>query len=69
MVEVFKTNVESTDESKAIIRQLHAHFPNYKINFDLDDCDRVLRIEGPSICPEKVADILSADSYSCEILR
>jgi hypothetical protein len=69
MVEVFKTNVESAGESKAIIRQLHTHFPNYKINFDLDDCDRILRIEGPEICPEQITELLSADSYTCEILR
>jgi hypothetical protein len=69
MIEVFKTNVENVDESKMIIRQLHAHFPDYKINFDLDDCDRILRIEGLEICPEKISAILSADSYTCEILR
>ncbi len=69
MVEIFKTNVESMDESKAIIKRLHARFPGYKINFDLDDCDRILRIEGKEICPEQVANILSADSYTCEILR
>jgi hypothetical protein len=69
MVEVFKTNVDNADESKAIIRQLHTHFPGCKINFDLEDCDRILRIEGPEICPEKITNLLSADSYTCEILR
>lgn len=69
MVEVFKTNVENADESKVIIQQLHIHFPEYRINFDLDDCDRILRIEGPEISPQEVTNILSAGSYTCEILR
>lgn len=48
MVEIFKTNVGSNSESKIILRLLSKSFPGYKINFDLDDCDRILRIESPS---------------------
>jgi len=45
MIEVFKTSV--TDPSLAALLRMHleAGFPGYKVSFDLEDCDRVLRIE------------------------
>jgi hypothetical protein len=68
VIEVFKTNVENADESAQLIHQLHAHFPSYKINFDLEDCDRILRIEGVNISPEAITEILSSCHYQCEVL-
>jgi hypothetical protein len=44
MVEVFKTNVEELKASKQIIQVLLEQFPSHKINFDLDDCDKILRV-------------------------
>ncbi|HKO79522.1 MAG TPA: hypothetical protein VJU78_03965 [Chitinophagaceae bacterium] len=44
-VEIFKTNVRNKREAAKIIKLLLAHFPHYKINFDLNDCDNILRIE------------------------
>jgi hypothetical protein len=44
MVEVFKTNVKDPDQAKKILLQIHRSFASYKANFDLDDCDRILRI-------------------------
>ena len=49
MVEVFKTNVQSTREAKRIIQKLAEEFPKHKINFDLSDCDRILRVQGNTI--------------------
>ena len=46
MVEVFKTNVKDEVQSQVLINLLHTSFPAYKANFDLDDCDRILRICG-----------------------
>jgi hypothetical protein len=68
VIEVFKTNVENADESAQLIRQLHAHFPSCKINFDLEDCDRILRVEGVDISPEAISEILSSRNYTCEVL-
>ncbi len=45
MVEVFKTNVDSEHEASNIINALHCKFQHYKSNFDLEDCDRILRVE------------------------
>ncbi|MES2373544.1 MAG: hypothetical protein V4557_13270 [Bacteroidota bacterium] len=68
MVEVFKTNVQEVAESKMIIGKLLEHFPHNRINFDLSDCDKILRVEGDTICPETIMQLLTSGGYYCEIL-
>lgn len=68
MVEVFKTNVQEADESGKIILKLLEHFPDSKINFDLDDCDKILRFEADFIEAEKISFLLNSDGYTCEVL-
>ncbi len=69
MVEVFKTNVYAVSNSEKIIELLYQHFPECKINFDLDDCDKILRIEGFSIENEKIKLIVNENGYLCEELE
>jgi hypothetical protein len=45
MVEVFKTNVRSIHKANLIIQKLAEEFPAHKINFDLNDCERILRVQ------------------------
>jgi len=45
-VDIFKTNVMQQTDAEQIIRLLSNYFPNHNINFDLDDCDKILRVEG-----------------------
>ena len=68
IVEVFKTNVTKVKLSKLLIEQVLAHFPDSMVNFDMDDCDKILRVEAKAIMPEKIIEILNANGYSCEIL-
>jgi hypothetical protein len=68
MVEVFKTNVNEVEPSEKLIRQLVIHFPGSLINFDLEDCDKILRVEAENIVSEKIIKILNANGYSCEVL-
>lgn len=44
MVEVFKTNVQNSVQAKKLIRLIHLTTGDCKANFDLEDCDRILRI-------------------------
>jgi hypothetical protein len=44
-VEVFRTNVTDADDAASLLACIHARFPEYKTNFDLDDCDRILRVQ------------------------
>lgn len=69
MVEVFKTNVRQTEEAEMLIGKFTEHFPTHEINFDLSDCDRILRVQGNDIAEEKIIDIVSSFNYECEVLE
>ena len=69
MVEVFKTNIHKISQAKKIMALLLHHFPESKINFDLDDCDRVLKIAGKNFIPEKVMAVLNVNGFECKILE
>lgn len=43
-VEIFKTNVYRMKDAQRIVATLVSLFSSYKINFDLDDEERILRI-------------------------
>ncbi len=45
MVEIFKTDVQEVSKANRVIEKLLQQFPSYRINFDLQDCDRILRVE------------------------
>lgn len=68
IVEVFKTDVRELELSELLIQQLLDHFPDSLINFDMDDCDKILRVEAKTIMPEKIIAILNTNGYSCEVL-
>jgi hypothetical protein len=68
MVEVFKTNVQHRELAEQLASILRGRFAFSKISFDLEDCDKVLRIEGKQICVETVIEILSVHGLECEIL-
>ena len=69
MVEVFKTNVRSIHKAKLIIQKLAEEFPAYKINFDLSDCDKILRVQGKNISSEKIIQRLTEENYQCKVLE
>jgi hypothetical protein len=69
MVEVFKTNVRGVRKAKLIIQKLAEEFPKHKMNFDLSDCDRILRVQGENILEHKIISIVTALNYKCEILE
>jgi hypothetical protein len=68
MVEVFKTNVEHRELAEQLASILRGRFAFSKINFDLEDCDKILRVEGNHICVETIIEILSTYGLKCEVL-
>lgn len=68
MVEVFKTNVKRRQQAAELLSALSHQFPAHCINFDLDDGDKILRIEGDNICTDTIIGLLSLQGYKCEIL-
>ncbi len=68
MIEVFKTNINDAAIAAQIVLELYKHMPASNINFDLDDCDRILRIESESIILEKVHFVFDSKGFECEQL-
>jgi len=68
MVEVFKTNVQEMKQAIDLIDQLCFHFPDYKANFDLEDCDKILRVEGSEVEIEKVIMTMNNHGFECLVL-
>ena len=52
-----------------LIKKLAEEFPKHKMNFDLSDCDRILRVQGQNILENKIISIVTALNYKCEILE
>ena len=69
MVEVFRTNVRHKRQARVLLDVLSRQFPSFSINFDLDDCDRILRVEGESVCHERIAELLADNGYECGVLE
>lgn len=68
MVEVFKTNVTRKTQSKALLCALAQAFPMSKINLDLSDCDKVLRVEAERIEAQELILVVKKHGFTCEIL-
>jgi hypothetical protein len=69
MVEVFKTNVQKKVQSKMLLSILSEAHPSLKINFDLADCDKVLRVEGDNIEALIIKILVKEYSFTCERLE
>ncbi|TMI95843.1 MAG: hypothetical protein E6H08_05710 [Bacteroidetes bacterium] len=68
MVEVFKTNVQKKTQSKMLLSILSETFPSFKINFDLSDCDKVLRVEGDNMEVLRIMMLVKKYGFNCEVL-
>jgi hypothetical protein len=71
MVEVFKTDVSDEDVAGHLLEQIHSTFEHHSANFDLQDCDRILRIEchnGTSLRIDELISLLSEQGHYIEVL-
>ncbi|MGN6602601.1 MAG: hypothetical protein ACTHK8_09130 [Ginsengibacter sp.] len=69
MVEVFKTNVQRKAQSKMLLGILSKAFPSFQINFDLLDCDKVLRVEGDNMQVSRIMMLVKKYGFRCELLE
>ncbi len=58
MIEVFKTDVNEKDHARMLVDRIHKAFSHCRANFDLEDCDRILRVKGIT-CEEETWQIVS----------
>ena len=68
MVLVFKTDVQDALRADYLVEKLKTRFPAWRINFDLEDCDRVLRVEGAIPEAGMIAEVLREAGCRCEEL-
>jgi len=70
-VKIFKTNIRNVKDAAEILISLLAIYPLYKINFDLDDIDNILRIEAEQIEiePDNIIGYMVDLGYCCEELK
>lgn len=61
IVEIFKTNICNEYLANRVVADLNKLYPDYLINFDLEDCDKVLRIES-----KNKIDVLGVIEYGKE---
>lgn len=67
MVEIFRTNVKNKRLAGKVLKALSLHLPAFKFNFDLDDCDRILRAQSDG-CPVECRKIIQiVQGHSVEI--
>ena len=70
MVEVFKTNVTERGQASVLLDHIHTLSEDVEANFDLEDCDNILRIKSHSGCiqPLKFIRLLNDFGYKAEVL-
>lgn len=70
MIEIFKTNLKSKKKAEQLISMLEHEFPDCIINFDLEDCDKILRIENPkeAIDNKKAVQLINDFGFYIEVL-
>lgn len=67
MIEIFCTNVSTQMQASSILERLQKEFPQYDMNFDLEDCDRILRVDGKEDVVNRQAIIELVKHFKCEI--
>jgi hypothetical protein len=69
MIEVFKTNISNEKLARQFTMQLRNELPGCRVKFDLQDCDKILKVEGNQFVPEKVIEVISMSGFECEVLE
>lgn len=69
MIAVFKTNIKYQEDANFALQELNKHYSACKVTLDLEDCDKVLRIEGTGFTIKSIIKIISDLGYYCEELE
>ena len=70
MVEVFKTNVIQRDHANWLLDLIHETFDGYTANFDLQDCDHILRVKSneESVDSCTIITLLKNSGFDADVL-
>ena len=68
MIEIFKTDIQDLAEASLVGLLLKSSYNIKKISFDLQDCDRILKVESAQINASQIVDKLMGLGIQCAIL-
>jgi hypothetical protein len=70
MIEVFKTDVGDPGQADMLIDRIQKTFLDYQVNFDLEDCDRILRVKSRkgSVRSTHLIGLLKEWGFNAELL-
>lgn len=69
MISVFKTSVTNTKEIETLKPHLDIYLEFAKWNFDLEDCDNILRIDSINEIAQQTIKILKDNGFDCQELE
>ncbi|MBD1393824.1 hypothetical protein [Mucilaginibacter glaciei] len=65
---IFKTSVANVQEASRVNYLLSGLSDIKKYNFDLEDCDKILRVVSSGIEPQTINHMLAIAGFTCEEL-
>lgn len=68
VVQVFKTNVNDPLQADMLCDLIQNDATVQRANFDLDDCDKIFRVESSMNIDEKIIALLHLHGFTCEEL-
>lgn len=69
MIEVFKTNVNNRTDAARLIDAIHKLCADHKATFDLEDCDKILRIKSTrDVYADDIIELVKDFGFSAEVL-
>ena len=69
MIYIFKTSVKTKLQVKNLKPGINKLIPNEKWNFDLEDCDKILRIDCEENIVLKITGLLNINNFKCQELE
>jgi hypothetical protein len=69
MIYVFKTSVKTKRQARALKPKIHSILPDAKSNFDLDDIDKILRVESHLDAIGPIINLLRAYDFEYQELE
>lgn len=65
MIHVFKTTVKNKAQINRLKLKLNKLLSSSKWNFDLEDCDKILRFDSEEDVCQSVIDLLKDHNFEC----
>lgn len=69
MIYVFKTTVQTKVQARKLKPHLDQILPTAKWNFDLHDCDKILRVDSEDNIIHPIVSLLKRHNFRCEELE